>query len=84
MLKDNLDFQLIDKIIKKSLTNSNYYRVLGIIGQSEQPLNNKQIKANFKKIYGSGSWDKYNYEILRKLSPSSKDVPGELFLSGMI
>lgn len=76
MLKNNLDFQYIDKIIKKVLTNYNYYRVLGIIGQSEQPLDNNQIIENFKKIYGS--WDKYNYEILKKLSPTSKYVPNEL------
>jgi len=81
LLKNNLDFNHIDKIIKNGLTNRKYYRVLGIIGQSEQPPDNNQIKENFKKIYSSRSWDKYYYEILKQLSPNSNDVSDELLFT---
>lgn len=76
MLKNNLDFKHIDKIIKKGLTNPDYYRVLGIIGQSEESLDNTQIIANFEKIYGP--WNKYKYEILKELSPIDGNVTDEL------
>ncbi len=77
MLRNNLDFKHNEKIIKKGLTKPpNYYRILGVIGQSEQPLNNNQIKENFKKVYGPSN--KYRYEILKKLSPISEIVPDEL------
>jgi hypothetical protein len=81
LLKNNLDFKHNETIIKKGLTTLGYFRILGIIGHSEKPLDNNQIIANFKKIYGSGSWDKYNYEILKKLSPNSKYVPNELLFT---
>ena len=78
MLRNNLDFKHIDKIIKKGLKNSNYYRVLGIIGQSEEPITNSQIKQNFEKKYSDGPSNKYIYEILKELSPISEDVPDKL------
>ena len=76
MLKNNLDFKHIDKIIKKGLTNPDYYRVLGIIGQSEESLDNTQIIASFEKIYSP--WNKYKYEILKELSPIDGNVTDEL------
>ena len=76
MLKNNLDFKHIDKIIKKGLKNSNYYRVLGIIGESEQPISNVQILQNFEsKHFPDGEINKYIYDILQILCPISEDVP---------
>ena len=74
MLKNNLDFKHIDKIIKKGLKNDDYYKVLGIIGESEEPLNNIQILHNFEKKY-PGESTKYIYEILKEFSPLSEDIP---------
>ena len=55
MLKNNLDFKHINKIIKKGLKNHTYYKVLGIIGESEEPLTNIQILHNFEKKYPGDS-----------------------------
>lgn len=76
MLKNNLDFNHIEKIIKKGLKNFDYYRVLGIIGESEQPLSNVQILQNFEsKRYPDTEDIKYIYDILQILCPISEDVP---------
>ena len=76
MLKNNLDFNHIEKIIKKGLKNFDYYRVLGIIGESEQPLSNVQILQNFESKHFPDNKDiKYIYDILQILCPISEDVP---------
>ena len=76
MLKNNLDFNHIEKIIKKGLKNFDYYRVLGIIGESEQPLSNVQILQNFEnKRYPDTGDIKYIYDILQILCPISEVVP---------
>ena len=41
-----LILSILDKIIKKGLKNPDYFRVLGIIGESEEPLSNVQILQN--------------------------------------
>ena len=76
MLKNNLDFSHIDKIIKNGLKNSDYYRVLGIIGESEEPLSNVQILQKFERTESENN--KYLYAILKELSPINEDVPGSL------
>ena len=79
MLKNNLDFNHIEKIIKKGLKNFDYYRVLGIIGESEQPLSNVQILQNFESKHFPDNKDiKYIYDILQILCPISEDVPDKL------
>ena len=79
MLKNNLDFKHIDKIIKNGLTNPAYYRILGIIGESEEPLSNVQILQNFERKYHTERENnKYIYEIVKELSPISEDVPDKL------
>ena len=76
MLKNNLDFKHIDKIIKNGLKNSDYYRVLGIIGESEEPLSNVQILQKFERTESENN--KYIYKILKELSPINDNVPGNL------
>ena len=73
MLRNNLDFKYIDKIIKKGLKNSTYYKVLGIIGESEEPITNVQILHKFEKKY-PGDSPNYIYEILKEFSPIIEDV----------
>ena len=76
MLEKNPDFRHIDKIIKKGLTNPDYYRLLGIIGQSEEPLDNKQIIKNFEEMYGPTN--KYIYDLLKELCPSNEEIHDDL------
>ena len=79
MLKNNLDFKHINKIIKNGLKNPSYYRILGIIGESEEPLRNVQILQNFEREYPTeNEKNKYIYEIVKELSPISEDVPDKL------
>ena len=81
MLKNNLDFKHIDKIIKKSLTNPRYFRVLGIIGQSEEPIENNKIIKNFREFHGpklKSPLTKDNYAIVKELSPTIEDINDEL------
>ena len=76
MLKNNPDFNHIDKITRKGLTNPNYYRVLGIIGQSEELLDNNKIIENFEEMYGPSN--KYIYDILKELCPSNQEIHDDL------
>ena len=76
MLENNPDFKHIDKIIKKGLTNPDYYRLIGIIGQSEEPLDNKQIIKNFEEMYGPSN--KYIYDLLKELCPSNEEIHDDL------
>lgn len=79
MLKNNLDFKHIDKIIKKGLKNLDYYRVLGIIGESEEPLTSIQILQKYRTKYKHESKNKNHiYEILKELSPTGNDIRGTL------
>lgn len=75
MLENNLDFKHIDKIIKKGLKNNDYYRILGIIGESEEPLTGIQILQKYQRKYKHENKNKNHiYEILKDLSPISEDV----------
>lgn len=76
MLKTNPDFNHIDKITRKGLTNPNYYRVLGIIGQSEELLDNNKIIENFEEMYGPSN--KYIYDLLKELCPSNEEIHDDL------
>lgn len=79
MLKNNLDFKHIDKIIKNGLTNTDYYRVLGTIGESEEPLTNSQIFQKYEEKYNTERKNnKYIYQILIDLSPPSKNITDKL------
>ena len=49
--KNSLDFEHIDKIIETGLTKLDYCRILRIIGQSEEPLDNRKIIKGFDERY---------------------------------
>ena len=72
MFENNLDFKHIDKIIETGLTNLKYCRVLGIIGQSEEPIDNRKIITDFEERRIPSS--KYIYAILKELCPYNQDI----------
>ena len=60
------------RTIKKSLTKSEYTKLLWIIGKSKQPLSSTQIEKEF------GS--KYVHEMLKLLCPSKYTKSKPLFI----
>ncbi|HKO40597.1 MAG TPA: hypothetical protein VJU85_04995 [Nitrososphaeraceae archaeon] len=74
--KNSLDFEHINKIIETSLTNLDYCRILGIIGQSEEPLDNRKIIKNFQECYSPSN--KYKYDILKELCPYNQEIREDL------
>jgi hypothetical protein len=75
LLENNLDLKYIDKIIETGLTNLEYCRVLGIIGQSEEPIDNRKIIKDFEERHLPFS--KYIYAILKELCPYNQEIHDE-------
>jgi hypothetical protein len=74
--KNSLDFEHIDKIIETGLTKLDYCRILGIIGQSEEPLDNRKIIKSFDERYDPSN--KHIFTILKKLCPSNQQIHDDL------
>ena len=72
LFENNLDFKHIDKIIETGLTNLEYCRVLGIIGQSEEPIDNRKIMKDFEERHIPSN--KYIYAILKEVCPYNKEI----------
>jgi len=53
-----------------------YCRILGIIGQSEEPLDNRKIIKNFQECYSPSN--KYKYDILKEICPYNQDIREDL------
>ena len=74
--KNSHDFNHINNLIETVLTNLEYCRVLGLIGQSEEPLDNRKIIKDFEERYEPSN--KYIFTILKELYPYNQDIRDDL------